>query len=176
MSELQSGRTARRASLSRLLSFDEQVSTRSKALVSWCRVFATGGLALNVAPELLRVSCASKAKPPSRRRSQREATPSIAAAYSVTLLEVPYDVLAVSVAAMGRRKQHPCWSRRSYYIHRRNKPITIWFLASRVHVTLRPARRAPAGSLSNVTSNGAPPPLQHLVQLFVDEGTPSRPS
>ena len=101
MSELQSGRTARRASLSRLLSFDEQVSTRSKALVSWCRVFATGGLALNVAPELLRVSCASKAKPPSRRRSQREATPSIAAAYSVTLLEVPYDVLAVSVAAMG---------------------------------------------------------------------------
>jgi hypothetical protein len=31
----------------------------------------------------------------------------------------------------------------------------------RTQVRFLPVRRAPAGSLSNVTSNGAPPPSQH---------------
>ena len=112
-SELQSGRASSRASLSKLLKYDERVSAAcGKSVVSWCRVFATGGLALAVAPKVLNTARRTSAGAATRRSTRlrkaeaaaaapRADAPALDPAYRVELLNTPYDVLAVSIAAMG---------------------------------------------------------------------------
>ena len=108
-SELQSGRAGSRASLSKLLKYGERITGASgKSVVSWCRVFATGGLALAVAPKVLSTAPPGIGGAATRRvtRSRKAAAaaadaPALSPAYRVKMVDRPYDVLAVNVAAMG---------------------------------------------------------------------------